>query len=68
VYETIIFEKSAGVATIALNRPDRLNAFNGKMHEEIHAALDEVAGDDEVRCLVLRGEGRGFSAGADLKG
>lgn len=68
MHETIVFEKRAGVATIALNRPDRLNAFNGVMHEELHAALDDVAGDDEVRCLVLRGEGRGFSAGADLKG
>lgn len=67
MYETIIFEKDGGVATIALNRPDRLNAFDGGMHEEMHAALDEVAGDEEVRCVVLRGEGRGFSAGADLK-
>lgn len=66
MYETIIFEKDAGVATIALNRPKVLNAFDGKMHEEMRAALDEVAGDDEVRAVVLRGEGRGFSAGADL--
>ena len=68
MYETIIFEKTAGVATISLNRPEKLNAFNGRMHEEVHAALDEVAGDDEIRCLVFRGEGRGFSAGADLTG
>lgn len=66
MYETIIFEKDAGVATIALNRPKVLNAFDSKMHEEMRAALDEVAGDDEVRAVVLRGEGRGFSAGADL--
>lgn len=66
MYETIIFEKDGGVATIALNRPKVLNAFDGKMHEEMRAALDEIAGDDEVRAVVLRGEGRGFSAGADL--
>ncbi len=67
MYETILFDTSSGVATIALNRPKALNAFDGKMHEEVHAALDSVAEDDEVRCVVLRGEGRGFSAGADLK-
>jgi 2-(1,2-epoxy-1,2-dihydrophenyl)acetyl-CoA isomerase len=66
LYETILYEKNGGVATIALNRPERLNAFDGKMHEEIHDALDHAASDEEVRCLVLRGEGRGFSAGADL--
>jgi 2-(1,2-epoxy-1,2-dihydrophenyl)acetyl-CoA isomerase len=67
LYETILYEKNAGVATIALNRPDKLNAFNGKMHEELHDALEDAASDDEVRCVVLRGEGRGFSAGADLR-
>ncbi len=66
MYETILFEKSYGVATVALNRPDKLNAFNGALHEEMHAALNEAAVDDDVRCIVLRGEGKGFSAGADL--
>ncbi|MGI8910903.1 MAG: enoyl-CoA hydratase-related protein [Rubrobacteraceae bacterium] len=68
MYETIAYEISDGVATIALNRPDRLNAFDGQLHRDLHAALDEAASDDEVRCVVLRGEGRGFSAGADLRG
>ena len=67
MYETILFEKTGGLATIALNRPEVLNAFNGRMHEELHDALDSSAADEEVRCVVLRGEGRGFSAGADLK-
>ena len=67
MYETILFEKTGGVATITLNRPKVLNAFNGRMHEELHDALDNAAADEEVRCVVLRGEGRGFSAGADLK-
>jgi 2-(1,2-epoxy-1,2-dihydrophenyl)acetyl-CoA isomerase len=66
LYETILFEKSGGVATIALNRPDKLNSFNGALHEEVYDALNEAAGDEEVRCIVLRGEGKGFSAGADL--
>ncbi|MEW6637866.1 MAG: enoyl-CoA hydratase-related protein [Actinomycetota bacterium] len=66
--ETILYEKSGPVVTLALNRPDRLNAFDGAMHREMHAALDEAAADEGVRCIVLRGEGRGFSAGADLRG
>jgi 2-(1,2-epoxy-1,2-dihydrophenyl)acetyl-CoA isomerase len=66
VYETILFEKSGGVTNIALNRPKVLNAFNGALHEEILDALNEAGGDDEVRCIVLSGEGKGFSAGADL--
>ena len=66
MYETILVEKSGGVAVIALNRPEKLNAFNDKMHDELYAALEEAAEDDEIRCIVLRGEGRGFSAGADL--
>jgi 2-(1,2-epoxy-1,2-dihydrophenyl)acetyl-CoA isomerase len=67
VYETILYEKGDGVATVSLNRPDKLNAFDGRMHEELHDALDGAASDEEVRCVVLRGEGRGFSAGADLR-
>lgn len=68
MYETILFEKNAGVANVALNRPRKLNAFDGEMHEELYDALEAAASDDEVRCVVLRGEGRGFSAGADLAG
>ena len=68
MHETILFEKAGGVADIALNRSKKLNAFDGAMHEEFYAALEDAAADDEVRCVVLRGEGRGFSAGADLAG
>lgn len=64
--ETIACEKKNGVAHITLNRPKRLNAFNGRMHEELYAALEDAENDDSVRAVVLRGEGRGFSAGADL--
>jgi 2-(1,2-epoxy-1,2-dihydrophenyl)acetyl-CoA isomerase len=68
MYETLIYEKNNGVATLALNRPEVLNAFNGQLHQDLHDALDSAAEDNEVRCVVLRGEGRGFSAGADLRG
>jgi 2-(1,2-epoxy-1,2-dihydrophenyl)acetyl-CoA isomerase len=66
LYETVLYEKDGGVATISLNRPEKLNAFDSTMHEELYSALDGAAVDEEVRCIVLRGEGRGFSAGADL--
>ena len=68
MYKTVLYEKSNGVANLALNRPEKLNAFNGQLHEDLHDALDIVAADEEVRCVMLRGEGRGFSAGADLQG
>ncbi len=66
MYETILFEKSGGVANVALNRPKKLNAFDGTMHDELYTALGEAAEDEEIRCIVVRGEGKGFSAGADL--
>ena len=68
MYETLLYEKDNGVAVLALNRPEVLNAFNGQLHQDLHDALDNVSNDDEIRCVMIRGEGRGFSAGADLKG
>ena len=68
MYGTILFEKRGGVANVALNRPKKLNAFDLTMHEELYEALNGAAADDEVRSIVLRGEGKGFSAGADLAG
>ena len=55
-----------GVTTIALSRPDKLNAFTSVMHAELRIALDAVEADEAVRCVVLTGEGRAFSAGQDL--
>jgi 2-(1,2-epoxy-1,2-dihydrophenyl)acetyl-CoA isomerase len=55
-----------GVATITLSRPERLNAFTREMHAELRTALDAAETDDTVRCVVLTGEGRAFSAGQDL--
>jgi 2-(1,2-epoxy-1,2-dihydrophenyl)acetyl-CoA isomerase len=66
VYEAILFERAGGAVNIALNRPEKLNAFDGTMHDELYRALGDAAEDEDVRCIVVRGEGRGFSAGADL--
>jgi 2-(1,2-epoxy-1,2-dihydrophenyl)acetyl-CoA isomerase len=55
-----------GVATITLARPERLNAFTSAMHAELRQALDAAESDEAVRCVVLTGEGRAFSAGQDL--
>ena len=66
MYETVLYEKDNRVAYIAMNRPEKLNAFDGTLHDELYTALGEAAEDEEIRCIVLRGEGRGFSAGADL--
>lgn len=65
-YETILFEIREAVACITLNRPEKLNAFTARMHEELHAAVDEVRGNDALRVLLITGSGRGFCAGQDL--
>ena len=67
-YETILFDVADHVATITLNRPDRLNAFTATMAMELIAAFDVVDADDDVRAVVVTGAGRGFCAGADLSG
>jgi len=54
------------ILTITLNRPDRLNAFTNVMRDEMLAAVDQADADDDVRCIIVTGEGRGFCAGADL--
>ncbi len=65
-YNTIELSIGDGVATLTLNRPDRLNSFNGEMHAEIRAAFEVIRADKSVRCMVLTGNGRGFCAGQDL--
>lgn len=67
-YETILFEKENGVATITLNRPQALNAFIPQMNKEVLEALKDGERDGAVRCLVITGAGRAFCAGQDLKG
>lgn len=66
MYETIQYKIENGVATIELNRPDKLNAFNSIMIREITAALKAANKDPEVRCLMITGAGRGFCSGQDL--
>ncbi|GGC61857.1 crotonase/enoyl-CoA hydratase family protein [Undibacterium terreum] len=65
-YETIKYEISDHILTITLNRPDKLNAFTGKMMMELIDAFDHADADDEVRAIILTGAGRAFCAGADL--
>ncbi|HEX8854692.1 MAG TPA: crotonase/enoyl-CoA hydratase family protein [Thermoleophilaceae bacterium] len=66
-FEEIRYEVADNILTITLNRPDRLNAFTRKMGEELVAAFDAADADDDVRAIVVTGEGRGFCAGADLE-
>lgn len=67
VYETIQYEKSNGIGVITLNRPYVLNAVNERMGKELLGALRNGDRDDEVRCLILTGRGRGFCAGEDIQ-
>jgi 2-(1,2-epoxy-1,2-dihydrophenyl)acetyl-CoA isomerase len=67
-FETILYEKQHGVATLTLNRPQALNAFVPQMNQEVLQALRDGERDAEVRCLMITGAGRAFCAGQDLKG
>lgn len=66
-FEQILYEKAEGIATITLNRPDRMNAFTPDMIREWAQALEAARTDDEVQAIILTGAGRGFCAGLDLK-
>jgi len=65
--EVVQVERNAGVATIRMNRPDRLNAYNPEMGKALLSAVSEASIDPSVRCVVLTGEGRAFSAGGDVE-
>lgn len=67
-FETIALAVEDGIATITLDRPDRLNAFNGAMMRDLVAAFDTTDADEAVRAVIVTGAGRGFCAGADLSG
>jgi len=67
MYQTIIFSIADSIATIKLNRPEKLNAFGGPMREEILDALEKIARDDDIRAVIVTGEGRAFSAGGDIQ-
>lgn len=66
-FETIIYEKEGPIAWITLNRPEKLNAISKPMVKELLLATDKAQCDDEVRVIILKGEGRAFSAGFDLE-
>jgi enoyl-CoA hydratase/carnithine racemase len=65
-FTQILFEKSAGVATVTMNRPEKLNAYSETMVHEILAALSEARDDDAIRVVILTGAGRGFCSGGDI--
>lgn len=64
--ELVLFEKAEGIATVTLNRPEKLNALTPQMRVEMRQAFEDVATDDGVRVLILTGAGKGFCAGADI--
>jgi enoyl-CoA hydratase/carnithine racemase len=65
-YNTIRLELDGPIATITLNRPERLNAFTEEMADELIASIDETDANDDVAAVIITGEGRAFCAGADL--
>jgi enoyl-CoA hydratase/carnithine racemase len=65
-YQHILYEVREKIATITLNRPDRMNAWTPIMEHDVRHAMEAAAGDDDVRVIVLTGAGRAFCAGADM--
>jgi len=65
-YEHIIYAKEDHIATITLNRPEKMNAVTGRTMGELAQAIEEVQNDDDVRAVILTGAGRGFCAGFDV--
>src|SRR5438045_7962155 len=59
--------EDAGIVTLTLNRPDKLNAFAGRMRRELAESLEEAGGRADVRVIILRGAGRAFCAGGDVQ-
>ena len=66
-FECIIYEKEDGIATVKLNRPKVLNAMNKQLWLDFQLALEDVKNDPAIKVLIITGEGRAFSTGADLK-
>ncbi|MGA1500238.1 MAG: crotonase/enoyl-CoA hydratase family protein [Ilumatobacteraceae bacterium] len=67
-FQEILYSVDGPVATITLNRPDKMNAFTNRMLKEMIAAFDASDADDDVRAVIVTGAGRAFCAGADLSG
>jgi len=66
-YECLIYEVKDRVATLTLNRPERLNALGGTLREDLFDAVTRASADPEVRVMVITGAGKGFCAGGDVK-
>jgi enoyl-CoA hydratase/carnithine racemase len=66
-YECLLYETKDHVATLTLNRPERLNALGGTLREDLTAGLQQAIDDPEVRAIVVTGAGKGFCAGGDVK-
>lgn len=66
-FENIIFEKQGRIVTITLNRPDQLNALDTATYDELYQATMDIQADEEIRVVIVKGNGRAFCAGADLK-
>ncbi len=64
--QTLLYTVEDGIATVTLNRPEKLNAFTPQMRDELVAVFDETDADDAVRVVIITGAGRAFCAGADL--
>ncbi|MBI4283277.1 MAG: enoyl-CoA hydratase/isomerase family protein [Chloroflexi bacterium] len=67
-YEDLSLEKKEHIATITLNRPEKLNVLTAKMRQSLLLAVDDIDKDDEIRAVIVTGAGRGFCAGADVDG
>ena len=66
MYEAIIRTTDGPIATIKLNRPDKLNAMNRQLSSELHDAVTQMVADDDIGCIVLMGSEKAFAAGADV--
>jgi len=66
MYETILMDKKDRVATVTLNRPDKMNSITPQLQKELMQALDELETDDDITVVILTGAGRAFSAGFDV--
>ncbi len=67
-FECLEFSSSDHIAVMTLNRPDKLNALNAEIREEIYQVCDQIRDDDDIRAVIITGAGRGFCSGADVTG